>query len=118
MYGTEAMPWHGNVYNKPDPSRCCKFTVNTETVYFCNYFARNDVRQQKILTSSASEYVNNIWVARLNLKLHLFNLSKVQKTFTSSVKANALIDCNNALMDPIKYEIRLRVIYMRLFSIF
>ena len=116
LYNREELPWKGNIKEKPNEIRCFRFQAKIPgnpdeiTFYFCIYNKRTDWggRRDKISLSQAM-YINDNWVAALNMKLHTFNLEENQEKMKRTV---ASVDCNSHTMEPIKFEIRLRVIYI------
>jgi hypothetical protein len=106
LFKHENVPWTGNVMFKPDPLRCFKIqTTSGNNLYFFNYHARNELASNRILTASNSIFVNNIFVARINLKLHNYQLKLVQ----NKMKKIPKLECDSIEMAPIKYEIRMKV---------
>jgi hypothetical protein len=106
VYMKETIPWKGSKHQAPDSSRCFRIILITnEILYFCNNFNRNDIQRKHMLTTSNSIYVGNIFVSKINMKLHDFNLKKTQKTLLNAKQ----LDCDSSNFESIKYEIRLRV---------
>lgn len=108
VYMKETIPWKGSKIQTPDASRCFRIILNTnETLYFCNNFNRIDIQRKHMLTTSNSIFVGNIFVSKINMKLHNFNLKKTQKTLMNAKQ----LDCDASNFESIKYEIRLRVTF-------
>ena len=113
LYNREKLPWKGDVKDKPSEIRCFKFNSKTipsepeKPFYFCIFNRRMDWGGKRgNISTSHSMFVNDNWVAALNMKLHSFSLELYQEKMTRSVGS---IDCNAHIMEPIKFEIRLRV---------
>jgi hypothetical protein len=108
----DEMHWEGEKTAKPDDSRCFKIEVKPEEElsfhFFCVYYDRNDMRRKFLLNSIKADYVNDIWVSRINMKLHVIKLKQSQEKV---VRAVGPLDCNSHILEPIKYEIRMRVSY-------
>jgi len=78
-------------------------------VYFCVYRAKADWSWEgPSLNPGRALYINDLWVAMLNFKLHKYNLAFAQEITLRTVKK---IDCNAHTMEPIKYEFRVQVSY-------
>jgi len=124
IFDKEKMPWKGDKVNKPDPAKCFKITydensntdstlfvpnkkIKLKSLYFCSLYNRNDEKMQFRLSNEMSMFLNNILVARINLKLHSLNLKKSQEKL-KELKGDQL-KCLHPLIEPIKYEIRLKV---------
>ncbi len=113
LYNREKLPWKGKIKDKPSELRCFKFNakinpkIQEVPFYFCVYYKRIDwggKRDQ--IPLSQTIFVNDNWVATLNMKLHTYNLQKDQEKLARIVGD---IDCNAHVMESIKFEIRLRV---------
>lgn len=124
VYNNKEMPWKGDVLYNPDPTKCFKisYDVNSNTdstkfvpykkvvlkdLFFCSFYNRNDILMKNKLSNEMSAFINSILVARINLKLHTHNLEiahKKIKEFTGKK-----LTCINQIVEPIKYEIRLKV---------
>jgi hypothetical protein len=107
----DIMHWEGTKHTKPDDSRCFKIEVKPEQDLFkhifCVYYDRNDIRRKYLLNNIKSDYVNNIWASRINMKLHVIKLKASQEKV---IRAVGPLDCNSHILEPIKFEIRMRVI--------
>jgi hypothetical protein len=100
------LEWKGKQCIKPQPSRC--FMISTKkngNLFMCNYFARNDMMRRQILTVSNSNFLMNMLVSKINMKIHNFNLENSQK----SMLTLRSLECDSPLMESIKYEIRMKV---------
>ena len=110
MYNRGIIDWKGKKEYKPSELRCFTYTANllsTKTkFYFCVYYARTDWERGNQLATTHAIFTNDLWVSTLNLKLHFYNLKIAQDKMMRTVGS---IDCNAHIMEPIKYEIRLRV---------
>jgi len=108
------MHWEGEKTAKPDDSRCFKIEIKPEEDlvfhFFCIYYDRNDIRRRFLLNNIKSDYVNDIWVSRINMKLHVVKLKHSQDKI---IRAVGPLDCNSHLLEPIKFEIRMRYLIMR-----
>lgn len=113
LMNRDLMNWEGQKNAKPDDSRCFKIEVKPEEElfkhFFCVYYDRNDIRRKYLLNNIKSDYVNDIWVSRINMKLHVIKLKLSQEKV---IRAIGPLDCNSHILEPIKYEIRMRVIYV------
>jgi hypothetical protein len=117
LYGFDKLPWKLKPEDKPSEFRCFKFTAKVldvlTNIYFCVMNERQDWKKEKTLSVSDAAYSNDLWVAQLNYKLHLFNLKASQELMVRTVKD---MDCNEHVMEPIKYEYRNNVKYLLIFS--
>jgi len=111
LYGMEKLKWHGDQSKKPSESRCFKIEAYIlgvkSPVYFCVFNQRADwSNQERDLSTSEALYVNELWVSMINYKLHEYNLGIAREKMLRTVKK---VDCNAHIMEPIKYEYRIRV---------
>jgi len=125
IYNKKEFPWKGDILYKPDPAKCFKITydINSNTdstkfvpykkvvlkdLFFCSYYNRNDIAMKNKLSNEMSAFINSLLVARINLKLHTHNLEIAHKKI-KEFKGKTLT-CVDEIVEPIKYEIRLKVI--------
>jgi len=113
LYNREKLPWHENIKDKPSEIRCFKFiakptpTATERPFYFCIFNKRVDWNgKREYISPSHAMYVNDNWVAAINMKLHSYTLELFQEKLRRTVGS---INCNAHIMEPIKFEIRLRV---------
>jgi len=110
LYGMDTLPWKLDPKQKPSEFRCFKFNAKVldsfTDIYFCVMNERQDWQMKVTLNLNDATYENNLWVAQLNYKLHLFNLKAAQDLMVHTVKN---LDCNSHIMEPIKYEYRFNV---------
>jgi len=110
----DVMPWEGEKSAKPDYSRCFKIEIKPEEElifhYFCVYYDRNDMRRKFLLNNIKADYVNDIWVSRINMKLHFIKFKISQEKV---LRALGPLDCNSHILEPIKFEIRMRYLVMK-----
>jgi len=113
LYNRERLSWKGEMKNKPSELRCFKFfakpnnNTKEKAFSFCVFNKRMDWgSKSETIPPYQAMYVNDNWVSALNMKLHTFNLETSQEKMLRTV---GKIDCNAHIMEPIKFEIRLRV---------
>lgn len=112
MYGFDKLPWKLDPKNKPSEFRCFKFRAKVldqfTDVHYCVINERQDWHMEKQLNVHDASYEDDLWVAQLNYKLHLYNLRQAQEIMVHTVKD---LDCNDFVMEPIKFEYRNNVIF-------
>jgi len=110
LYGMEKLPWKLDPTKKPSGFRCFKLTAKVldvlTDIFFCVMNERQDWHNKTTLNIPDATYENDLWVAQLNYKLHLFNLIAAQDLMIYTQKD---LDCNAHIMEPIKYEYRVHV---------
>ena len=107
LYGMEKLPWKLPPNKKPSEFRCFKFEAKVlevmTNIYFCVMNERQDWHMKTQLNLVDATFENDLWVAQLNYKIHLFNLIAAQALMVHTQKE---LDCNAHIMEPIKYEYR------------
>jgi len=126
IFNKKEFPWKGDSLYKPDPAKCFKITYDINSnkdsskfvpyqkvilkdLFFCIFYNRNDILLKNRLSNEMSAFINSILVARINLRLHTHNLEIAHKKINEFKGKN--LTCVNEIVEPIKYEIRLKVIF-------
>ena len=124
IYNKSELPWKGDNLYKPDSAKCFKVTYdinsNTESkkfvpnkkvkltdLFFCTFFNKNDIAMKNKLSNEMAAFLNSLFVARINLKIHSHNLDISRKKIKDF--SGKSLTCIDEIVEPIKYEIRLKV---------
>jgi hypothetical protein len=125
IFKKKEFPWKGDNLYEPDPSKCFKISYDLNAnkdfskfipykkaiikdLFFCIFYNRNDIFMKNRLSNEMSAYINSLFVARINLKLHSNNLDLAHKKIKDF--KGKIFTCVDEIVEPIKYEIRLKVI--------
>lgn len=94
--------WKGNPILVPNKDYCFTINVISSNFYFCAFY---DNKKESSFSLINANFIIKQYISRINFNLHIYNLKKAQIKIKNYDCFNS---CDIDILQPIKYEIKLR----------